>query len=63
MRRVTEKGLKTTYQQRNGVHLSVRKLLGLAFLPPQGIEPAFLQLRQLASTPELQRLIAYVDSV
>ena len=61
MRRVTEEGLKTTYQQRKGVHLFVRKLLGLAFLQHHQTEPAFVQLRQLASTPELQRLMTYVD--
>jgi hypothetical protein len=41
MRKVTKLGLKTSNDQKKSVHLFVRKLLALPYLPSDHIKPAF----------------------
>ena len=43
MRKVANLGLKTSYNENKGVHIFVRKLLALPYLPADHIRPAFKQ--------------------
>lgn len=59
MRKVAKLGLKTAYDQKKSMHLFVRKLLALVYLPSDHIQPAFNQLLQTtasASAANTQRM-------
>ena len=62
MRKVANLGLKTTYQERQGLLVFIREMLALRFLPCSHIEGAFDQMMQDARTPELQQLMGYLDT-
>ena len=62
MRKVANLGLKTTYQERQGLHVFIRKVLALPFRPSSHIEVAFDQTVQDARTSELQQLMGYLDT-
>ena len=61
-RKVQEVGLQTTYQQREGTHLIIRKLLALPFLPGRDIQRAFQRLRDRVegTSQPLQEVFDYV---
>jgi len=62
MRKVAKLGLKAVYDQKPAIHIFIRKILALPFLPADHIRPAFLHLMQTASTSQqLQQLMAYLS--
>ena len=61
MRKVANLGLKTTYVQKKAVHIYIRKVLSLPFLPPDHIGPAFQQLSDVATSEKLQQLMSYPE--
>jgi hypothetical protein len=61
MRKVANLGLKTSYNEKKGVHIFVRKLLALPYLPADHIRPAFNNIRQTTSI-QLQLLINYLTN-
>ena len=63
MRKVAEVGLKPTYEKREGVHLLIRKLLALPFLPGAHIHRAFDRLRETVDDrmPAMDQLFCYVE--
>ena len=60
MRKVANLGLKTTYDQKKAVHIYIRKVLSLPFLPADHIGPAFQQLSPIATSEKLQQLMSYL---
>ena len=61
MRKVANLGLKTSYNEKKGVHFFVRKLLALPYLPADHIRPAFNNISQTTSI-QLQLLINYLTN-
>lgn len=62
MRRVAKLVMKTAYDNDRVVHLFVRKVLALPYLPAAHIAPNFRQLQQETTNNQpLQRLVAYVN--
>jgi len=61
MRKVANLGLKTTYVQKKAVHIYIRKVLSLPFLPADHIWPAFQQLSAVATSEKLQQLMSYLE--
>ena len=59
---VQELGLATAYEQDDGTHRLIRKLLALPFLPDKEIPAAFIQLRGTATTDSLKKLVRYLKS-
>ncbi|CAC5384543.1 unnamed protein product [Mytilus coruscus] len=49
------------YRHQQAVHLYIRQLLALPFLPSMHIRDTFNTLRDRANTPQLQELVAYID--
>ena len=62
-RHVQQVGLQTTYQQREGVHKHIRKLLALPFLPARDIPRAFRKLQEKSAdvSDALTELFTYVE--
>nr|XP_034299172.1 uncharacterized protein LOC117680748 [Crassostrea gigas] len=60
-RKATEIGLSSAYRHDDGTHDLIRMVLGLPFLPENHIAPAFRQLRGLATTPQLEELMTYLE--
>lgn len=60
---VQEFGLKATYDQRQGAHHMIRKLLALPLLPGEQIRRAFQKLKGKAATSShtTQQLFEYVE--
>jgi hypothetical protein len=61
MWKVANFGLKTSYNEKKGVHIFVRKLPALPYLPADHIRPAFNNIRQTTSI-QLQLLINYLTN-
>jgi hypothetical protein len=61
MRKVANLGLKTSYNEKKGVHFFVRKLLALSYLPADHIRPAFNNISQ-ATSIQLQLLVNYLTN-
>jgi hypothetical protein len=61
MWKVANLGLKTSYNEKKGVHIFVRKLPALPYLPADHIRPAFNNIRQTTSI-QLQLLINYLTN-
>jgi hypothetical protein len=61
MWKVANLGLKTSYNEKKGVHIFVRKLPALPYLPADRIRPAFNNIRQTTSI-QLQLLINYLTN-
>jgi len=60
--KVQELGLATAYEQDDGTHRLIRKLIALPFLPDNEIPAAFSQLRGTATTDALKKLVRYIKS-
>ena len=60
-RKIQALGLAPTYRDCKGSHAYMRKIMALPFLPHEHITVAFQQLKDLATTPLLRKLIAYVE--
>ncbi|CAC5359897.1 unnamed protein product [Mytilus coruscus] len=63
MRKVAELGLKTAYDSKKSVHLFIRKLLALPYLPSDHIRPAFTEMLQTTATasPQIKQLMTYLQ--
>jgi len=64
MRKVAKLGLKTAYDQKKSVHLFVRKLLALPYLPSDHMQPAFNQLVQTTASASaaIKQLMTYLTN-
>lgn len=60
MRKVANLGLRTAYNEKKGVHVFIKKLLALPYLPADHITPAFQHLLQSANSNQLQQLMTYL---
>ncbi|CAC5370087.1 unnamed protein product [Mytilus coruscus] len=65
MRKVAKLGLKTAYDSKKSVHLFIRKLLALPYLPSDHIRPAFTEMLQTTATasPQIKQLMTYLQRV
>lgn len=54
--------LKTTYSKRGPEYRLIRSLMALPFLPSADIKPALDRLAARATSPELTRLVNYIDN-
>ncbi|VDI72607.1 Hypothetical predicted protein [Mytilus galloprovincialis] len=63
MRKVAKLGLKTAYDSKKSVHLFIRKLLALPYLPSDHIRPAFTEMLQTTATasPQIKQLMTYLQ--
>ena len=63
MRKVTELGMKTNYEKRQGDHAFIRKLLALPFLPGEHIRRAFGRLNEKVGggSAPMASLFQYVE--
>ncbi|CAG2240451.1 unnamed protein product [Mytilus edulis] len=63
MRKVAMLGLKTAYDSKKSVHLFIRKLLALPYLPSDHIRPAFTEMLQTTATasPQIKQLMTYLQ--
>ena len=64
MRKVAKLGLKTAYDQKKSVHIFVRKLLALPYLPSDHMQPAFNQLVQttFSASAAIKLLVTYLTN-
>ena len=62
MRKVANLGLKTSYNEKEGVHIFVSKLLALPYLPADHIRPAFNNMIRQTTSIQLQLLINYLTN-
>lgn len=62
MRKVANLGLRTAYNEKKGVHVFIKKLLALPYLPADHITPAFQHLLQSANSNQLQQLMTYLSN-